>query len=496
MKLAASCLVLLLLSNGASNGATESGEARAREAEAKYRCFSVPIEAVGLPAEAKALPVSTPIDFQALVDELQASGVVDERSLRLFRLEEDGRGVEQPVQFSPLPQARLKGGRLLPGTSKQVSYPGEYPAGQTPPGSRVAGQLTWQVDATARGNVRYRLEFGIVRTGSVVQVPYPPQDFRVFDEENRAMPVRRFPRLQIRPQQRLDGAVNILDGKELVTAYHTGPTLSEVRSGFFSFRRPFLYPVNGLEGISLTELGKPHDSTGSHAHHYSLWIAHADVDGHDFWSERGGLIMHEQFEDLEDGPVFCRLIQKIRWTMNTTNLLQERRQLTFYPAAKHFRLIDLELELTPAGAQPVRFGKTTFGFVAARVAQSMSVFDGGGEILNANGDRNEQGAHLKRADWLDQSGPIAPDQWAGLTLLDHPDNLNHPTGWHCRNDGWAGAAFNMDQPFTLKPGAKLHLRYRIVLHSGDAHSADIAQRYREFAAQPVIQIGKPKERNP
>ena len=115
---------------------------------------------------------------------------------------------------------------------------------------------------------------------------------------------------------------------------------------------------------------------------------------------------------------------------------------------------------------------------------------GAGEIINARGQRNEQAAHLQRAEWIDLSGPIGPGKWGGLALLDHPGNLNHPTGWHCRNDGWAGAAFNMEQPYTLKPGATLRLRYRIHLHRHDAAAGEVARRYEEYRAKPVVQLGE------
>ena len=124
--------------------------------------------------------------------------------------------------------------------------------------------------------------------------------------------------------------------------------------------------------------------------------------------------------------------------------------------------------------------------IAVRVAQPMTVFDGGGEILNSRGGRNERGAHLRRADWIDQSGPIAPDKWNGVALLDHPDNPRHPAVWHCRNDSWVCAAFTADAPYTIKAGDTLRLRYRLVLHRGDAALGEVARRYAEYTAKPLI----------
>jgi hypothetical protein len=45
-----------------------------------------------------------------------------------------------------------------------------------------------------------------------------------------------------------------------------------------AFNRPFVYPVIGPAGRSLTRMGHPHDPE-SHSHHNSVWVAHNDVDG-------------------------------------------------------------------------------------------------------------------------------------------------------------------------------------------------------------------------
>jgi len=304
--------------------------------------------------------------------------------------------------------------------------------------------------------------------------------------------------MQIRPQWPLGGSLHVFDNNFPVTTYYLGPARfiqpapgKAVPTALSSIRRPFFYPLNGPDGISLTEFGKPNDPTGSHRHHDSLWISHASVDGRDFWSERGGVIAHGEIEGLEDGPVFCRIIQGTRWMNADGEHRRGRRVITVYRSGGDFRILDLDLEFTPPGPAPVTLGKTSFGFLAARVARSMTVFDGGGEIINGRGDRNEQEAHLKRAPWIDLSGPVSAERWGGIAIFDHPENLNHPTGWHCRNDGWAGASFNMEGAHTIAPGEKLRLRYRILLHRHDALRGEVARRYEEYRSTPVISKGKP-----
>jgi hypothetical protein len=489
-------VVLVVLAHGSG--------ARAGQLEnSPYVWFSLPIDVTGL--NWNAVPVSCEIDFTEILNRLKVPGAVDERSLRLYRVYPDGQEAEQPVQFSASPQPGPSGRRLLPGTAPAVSYLAETTAEESPRGAKVAGTLSWQrFYSGLPDKSRYRLQFGVLRAGRMIQVPFPPQNLRAFDDQGRATLLRSFPRMQIQPQWPLEGAVHLFDDRQLVTSYHVGPLLAGLGQPA-SVRRPFLYPVMGLDGVPLTEFGKPHDPTGSHAHHYSLWIAHASVAGRDFWSEKGGIIAHDQFELMEDGPVFCRLVNTTRWVFDKTECLRERRSLVVYPAGADSRLMDLELEFAPAGSQAVELGKTTFGFLAVRVAQSMTPFDGGGEILNARGDRNEQGAHLKRAEWLDLSGPVAPAKvdhpdpnrvlppvWGGIALFDHASNVNHPTVWHCRNDGWAGASFSAEKPYTLKPGVRLRLRYRIILHRGNALEAQVARHYNDgYRPDPTIRLGTP-----
>jgi hypothetical protein len=431
--------------------------------------------------------VSCHINFDSILGGLDP-GKIDERTLRLYRMEPDGSQVEESIQFNSDNQKRYPGRQLQGGIPENVSWGGAWSVDKIPDDLRVSGNISWIARGVQSGVSRYRLFFGVPNDGIYVQVPFPPDNLRYFDTQGRAKPVYHFPRMQIRPQWALDGVIHVLRDGDILTSYHIGATDLDITKS--AARRPYFYPVNGPDGISLTELGKPHDPTGSHAHHYSLWVAHDNIAGHNFWSERGGRIYHDQFELMDDGALFAKLIQKNRWVIEDKALLRERRILTFYATPDNFRLIDVELELLPGGAEPVELGKTPFGFLAARVAQSMTVFDGGGEIINSSGQRNEHQAHWQHARWIDQSGPIAHDKWGGVALFDHPENPNYPTAWHCRNDGWAGASFNLDQTWKIDLDNPLRLHYRVYLHRHDANGGNVHQKHKEYTCKPEIRIEK------
>ena len=201
----------------------------------------------------------------------------------------------------------------------------------------------------------------------MVQVPFPPQNFRAFAFDGKATPISPFPVMQLHPQWPFEGVVNMNAGRE--TSYHISHRADDgLPSTLGTIRRPFFYPVIGPDGIGLTEFGKPHDPTGSHKHHYSLWIAHHDVNGKDFWSDQSGSIVHEQLALMEDGPVFCRIVQKTRWIRGELDLMHERPALTAYETPDAFPVARCR-----TGVHALRernrsmLGKTTFGFLSARV---------------------------------------------------------------------------------------------------------------------------------
>src|SRR5262245_24317570 len=80
------------------------------------------------------------------------------------------------------------------------------------------------------------------------------------------------PRMQVLPLP--DGQASIeRDGVE-ISRYYFGHDLF----------RPFLYPLVGPSGKSLTRMGHPRDPNG-HSHHNSVWVSHHDVGGVAFWND-------------------------------------------------------------------------------------------------------------------------------------------------------------------------------------------------------------------
>ena len=83
----------------------------------------------------------------------------------------------------------------------------------------------------------------------------------------------------------------------------------------------------------------------------------------------------------------------------------------------------------------------------------------------------------KHADWVDYSGVVA-GRHVGMTLMHHSDNPPSPYfvpdyGTMCNN-------FTLDQPYDLKAGEALQLRFRLLAHTGGPDDVDIAGHHAAF----------------
>ncbi len=269
------------------------------------------------------------------------------------------------------------------------------------------------------------------------------------------------------------------DGLE-IARYHFGPAL----------HRPFIFPVVGPSGRSLTRMGHPHDPE-SHSHHNSVWISHNDIGGVSFWSDGGnGKIQHKRILKFEDSNEASSITTENQWLSNKGKVLfHETRRVTALSLDNSEWLMIIDMQFKAADAA-VTLGKTPFGMIGVRMAKTIGVNDGGGTIRNSEGAVNEKAVLWKRARWIDYSGPIASGKQEGITLFDHPDNPNFPTYFHVRNDGWMGASLTHNGPRTIQPGKPLHLHYGLYIHSDIKPKEEIEAIWKQFSKIDLAKLEK------
>lgn len=255
--------------------------------------------------------------------------------------------------------------------------------------------------------------------------------------------------------------------------------------------RPFFYPFNGPSGASLTRMGHP--GAPDHDHHQSVWFAHNKIQGENFWGNgHRTLVRQKMWYAYQDGDHEAVMAVLIGWYGANGNEIMEQEMvaaLIAMPNDEHA----LEIQFTlrpPAEGNAVELEKTNFGFLAVRVAKSISAHFGNGRLTNSDGHETEKNTFGKAARWMDYSGPVAVGLGKerrhvaeGITCFDHPGNPTYPTRWHVRDDGWMGASVCMEDGFSITAAQPLTLRYLLHAHSGAYEASRAEAVHAEFSGR-------------
>ncbi len=341
-------------------------------------------------------------------------------------------------------------------------------------GEKVPCQLEAQEGGTVLSFVLGRLPAG--ESGS----------FTLKTDEKAQFPAAKL----VEEQNKIDV---MLAGKHFTTYVYGGE----------DFVRPYLWPVMSPNGAKVTRSypmveGVPGE-TSDHRHHRSIWVAFGEVNGVDNWSEgegHGGTV-HREFLAKEAGPVYCRISTRNDWVSSEgKKVLEEWSSFKFYNIEEGGYLFDVEVKLAATEGE-VLFGDTKEGgIISVRMASSIDV-PRGGTIVNSFGGINENETWGKKANWCDYYGPTE-GKVAGITVMDHPENLRHPTNWHVRNYGLMTANcfglsyFYRDKSisgdYTLGAGKELVFKYRLYVHNDTTDQAKPGDKYHDFINPPQVEV--------
>lgn len=274
------------------------------------------------------------------------------------------------------------------------------------------------------------------------------------------------------------------------------------------YPRPFFFPFNGPSGSSLTRMGHP--GAPNHDHHRSIWFAHDNINGLSFWSDQPDTrILQKTWYCYADGNDEGIMASATGWYDGDGNeLMQQEVVAAIIPLHQGEYALELQLTMRSAdGSNAVQLGKTNFGFLAVRVAKSISAHFGGGQLTNSEGQISEEQAFGRKARWMDYSGPVAVETGTvetgtvrkavteGITYFDHPDNPRYPSHWHVREDGWMGASFNMNEKYTIAHDRPLVLRYLLHAHRGVYDQTRAGAIHKAFTGRPRFSLQKSSEKH-
>jgi len=168
-----------------------------------------------------------------------------------------------------------------------------------------------------------------------------------------------------------------------------------------------------------------------------------------FWADSGaGRIVHRSVKQYEDGDGGAWMLSLNAWQDGQgTTLMNEWRRTAVEPLENGEWLMSIDLRLEAPPGKPVTLGQTPFGLIGVRMAKTIGADDGGGRILNSQGQLNEAEVFRRPARWVDYSGPV-----------------------------------------TIEPEQPLRLRYGLWMHGGVPGAAQIERHWSKFAATQLSAI--------
>lgn len=298
------------------------------------------------------------------------------------------------------------------------------------------------------------------------------------------------------------GQVQITPGAQKIGVQIDGKPFTEFYVAGADVTKPYLHPLRAASGTYVTRMwpmenvAEEANDQKDHPHQRGVWFAHSSVNGLDFWNNEASYTTPNRGKIVLKPPVVVRsglddgaIAATFEWQdLKGTPILREDRIMTFYrdPA---LRTIDFDITLT--AIQKATFGDAKDGTFGIRLRPVLQEDTGTGHIVNADGLATEKDVWSKPSNWCDDSGDVHGEK-LGIAILDHPANPRHPVRWHVRAYGlfaanpFGLAAFtgdkSQDGAMTIDPGRSLRFRYRVIVHPGDAKSADIAGMWTKFAA--------------
>ena len=254
-------------------------------------------------------------------------------------------------------------------------------------------------------------------------------------------------------------------------------------------RSNYVHPLHGLDGEILTE-----DFPADHYHHRGVfWTWHqvviGDVRAGDPWLAQrfSWQVQEEAVLPTGDG---VRVVQ--RWfspdfAEGGEPILEETAEIRAHPEEDGARLVDFDIRLN-ALQEGVRLGGSEdakgYGGFSLRVKLPDDL-----HFSAAAGVIEPAPLAIDAGDWVDFSGSFGPSPGAtsGVAILVHPSSQGYPQRWVLRgpatpsmqNPVWPGA-----HAVPLDLGQAVRLRYRLVVHRGDASGVDLGALSQAYAATP------------
>lgn len=283
------------------------------------------------------------------------------------------------------------------------------------------------------------------------------------------------------------------NGKPILTYHYTRVDPPEGVPADRYWRMDYFHPVYGPDGDVLTQ-----DFPDDHRHHRGIFWGWPEGKAGDrkmdTWAIVGVRQLFEKWLEREKTEHYVRVAVENMWKFDDdpNPVVRERLFFTVFPGDDMGRMVDFVLQFQNVAGEDVTFlgsqagdkkagkgRKKGYGGFCFRPDKSRVPLT----FTAAMGQVKEDVLYLETP-WADVVSRIKPDgPYSGLAIFQHPGNPGYPhPGWILRNYGFLGTSWPHNEPFVLKPGEHVELRYRVYIHRGTATEAKVAERFEEFVA--------------
>jgi len=256
--------------------------------------------------------------------------------------------------------------------------------------------------------------------------------------------------------------------------------------------QPFLHPLRAASGVAVTRgypVAKIEGESQDHTWHHGLWYAHGDINGVDFWRDKGpaasGRIVPKS-KPRASGDTLRGEFSLVTPEKQTIGSLE---QVFRFAASGANRVVDVRVTIRADQGVALKMGDTEEGSLGLRLRDEFRE-DRGAVLSNSDGLVGTKNIWGKRAKWVDYSAVVGSEK-VGVTVLDHPGNPKYPTYWHARGYGLCAANpfgerdflkdKTRDGSLAVPAGGSLTFRYRVVIHPGGVDPAEVARWGADFA---------------
>ncbi len=245
-------------------------------------------------------------------------------------------------------------------------------------------------------------------------------------------------------------------------------------------KRAFIHPIRAPDGHgTLTENAPQH-----HPWQHGLYVGLNEVNGIGFWTE--GLIPQPHRDgSFHPRPLSAPKVEENHCTWSVisdwrahdhSDVLVETQKWRITDLGDHY---ELDLTWTLLAVIDLEFGQYPYGGLFVRMP-----FAEVGTVLTSEGHQTHESAEGQRARWVAIAMPLpdrhGADPWAGMAIMDHPDNPQHPVPWRVDCQLGISPSRCIAGVWTLAAGATSISRHRVFIHPGPTDASAVEASWSHF----------------